>query len=420
MAFGERIRAARKARGWTQRRLAEEAKLSQPFVSAVERGRVGRTAQVDALLRVLGLDPEGPAREEPEPDHAAIDAALQWNAPLPPLNLPVSLKVHRQPEVSGDFFVFLPLPRNQLLVVAADVAGNGRTAAPAAIYLQGWLRGCVSTWTAAPRLESLAQSLIEELDAVHSDAAFFLALLGPHPALHHAIRYTGLSLGYPAPILLTGGRMRTAPSAGSITRDGRGEPVGPTTIEAPWSLVMASDGLLRRLGAGAEDAGKNALLRWQSGVRRGERPERYLASGAASREDEALAIMRWESWDQDFHFNLLDDAEVDRVAATVERAAEAAVGAGGAAAIRVALAEALDNAHVHGYQGGGGYVHVRHRTEDTRFRVEVEDEGIGTVKPGDGLGLMEHWQCTIEHFSRIPTGTCISISYTADPKGRRP
>jgi transcriptional regulator with XRE-family HTH domain len=38
-AFGERVRAARKARGWTQEDLAYEAQLDRTYIGGIERGR---------------------------------------------------------------------------------------------------------------------------------------------------------------------------------------------------------------------------------------------------------------------------------------------------------------------------------------------------------------------------------------------
>jgi transcriptional regulator with XRE-family HTH domain len=47
---GERIRQVREARGWTQERLAEEAKISKSFLSEVENK--GKNISLDLLLRV--------------------------------------------------------------------------------------------------------------------------------------------------------------------------------------------------------------------------------------------------------------------------------------------------------------------------------------------------------------------------------
>src|ERR1700688_4978646 len=47
---GERIREVREAKGWTQDKLADEAKISKGFLSEVENK--GRNMSLDLLLRV--------------------------------------------------------------------------------------------------------------------------------------------------------------------------------------------------------------------------------------------------------------------------------------------------------------------------------------------------------------------------------
>ena len=47
---GERIREVREARGWTQEKLAEEAKISKGFLSEVENK--GKNISLDLLLRI--------------------------------------------------------------------------------------------------------------------------------------------------------------------------------------------------------------------------------------------------------------------------------------------------------------------------------------------------------------------------------
>ena len=47
---GERIKQVREARGWTQERLADEAKISRGFLSEVEKH--GKNISLDLLLRV--------------------------------------------------------------------------------------------------------------------------------------------------------------------------------------------------------------------------------------------------------------------------------------------------------------------------------------------------------------------------------
>lgn len=50
MTVGERIKHVREARGWTQDRLAQEAKISRGFLSEVEKH--GKNISLDLLLRI--------------------------------------------------------------------------------------------------------------------------------------------------------------------------------------------------------------------------------------------------------------------------------------------------------------------------------------------------------------------------------
>ena len=53
-AIGKRVRAMRKARGYTQEQLAERADISFPFVGHIERGtRVMSIKTLDSLARAL-------------------------------------------------------------------------------------------------------------------------------------------------------------------------------------------------------------------------------------------------------------------------------------------------------------------------------------------------------------------------------
>jgi len=56
--FGKRVRAARKALGWTQERLADEAGLHPTYVGDTERGE--RNVGLDNILKLaksLGVQP---------------------------------------------------------------------------------------------------------------------------------------------------------------------------------------------------------------------------------------------------------------------------------------------------------------------------------------------------------------------------
>src|SRR5574343_1910858 len=91
---GERILSLRKARGWNQRRLAQEAGVSHPFVSQVERGQSGISepvlkqfaAALGVPLEELTGEPMRPAPEllerELSSDESRIIRALRKVAPL--------------------------------------------------------------------------------------------------------------------------------------------------------------------------------------------------------------------------------------------------------------------------------------------------------------------------------------------------
>jgi transcriptional regulator with XRE-family HTH domain len=56
--FGDRVRAQRLKRGWSQERLAEEAGLHMTYVSSVERGERNVTLLTIArLAQALGINP---------------------------------------------------------------------------------------------------------------------------------------------------------------------------------------------------------------------------------------------------------------------------------------------------------------------------------------------------------------------------
>lgn len=63
--------------------------------------------------------------------------------------------------------------------------------------------------------------------------------------------------------------------------------------------------------------------------------------------------------------------------------------------IKMAVAEAVNNAIIHGYRGGGGRVWLTLEQKEKRLRIVVEDEGVGfggddgqEKQEGEGLGLM--------------------------------
>lgn len=61
LSLGQKIRIARIARRWTQDDLAEEALVAQHQVSALERDLPVYPSARQRILKILGLNGEGPA-----------------------------------------------------------------------------------------------------------------------------------------------------------------------------------------------------------------------------------------------------------------------------------------------------------------------------------------------------------------------
>ncbi len=56
--FGDRLLAARKAKGFTQKELASKANVSQATISDIERGRNSSSAEALPLAKALGISVE--------------------------------------------------------------------------------------------------------------------------------------------------------------------------------------------------------------------------------------------------------------------------------------------------------------------------------------------------------------------------
>jgi transcriptional regulator with XRE-family HTH domain len=74
--MGERIRAARKARGWNAARLAQEAGVAPNTLSNIERGLGYQDGKLAAVMEALGMDPLAPPAG---PDYPAdVELARAW------------------------------------------------------------------------------------------------------------------------------------------------------------------------------------------------------------------------------------------------------------------------------------------------------------------------------------------------------
>lgn len=409
MKIGEAVRRARHARGWTQKELANHALLSQATVARIEHGimPVSRSKLV-MVAKALGVDLDSFAAPEPAERAPMLEAHAIRTMPAR-LGLELAIDIDQQPEQGGDFFAFVPVASDEVLVAAVDVAGNGPSAMPAARYLQGWIRGHALA-SGAPRLDVLADTLRAELTFTGIEAAWYLALLKNPTAT--TLHYQAISSSFPAPLLLVDEFGTTLPSVDptnpSLT------PVTYVSLHPPITLALATDGLLRRLGVGDEQAGKRSLRRWLNG----ERGRRSISAQFGARQtsviDESLAVIRWSPWDMRFLFDISDATSRHDVQKHIRARAAETVGAR-ADDLGRALAEALHNILSHAYPGGAGRVEVTYRIMPGQVDVEVRDEGAGTFHEGDGMALIRK-SCSARFLHDSGSGHVVYLRCSVEDK----
>ncbi len=399
MPLGDAIRRARLRRGWTQAQLAAEIGRSQPYVSQIERGRGGSPRDIERIRELLDLEPEPAAPER------QLVAELEWDGPPQSVRSGWVMKTWQRPRPSGDFVLFRSHDSGDLTVVAVDVVGHGPRAAPIAIYLQGWVRGTCPA-SKALRADDLAERLHQELGDTGLAANYYVGVFRLIDAKRHLVSYEGTGQGYPPPLLIIAGS--TAPSA-PAPGSPASPPVRHDSLVPPWRLVIASDGLLRRLGAGHESEGKRSLLRWQTGTRREAFPARFLETEQRVTDDESFALLSWQRWDGTTRFDIENATERHRAYDLVKEAA-AELDAAVAERIGHVLVEAFSNCARHAYPEGYGSVIVRWRREGDRFRVEVEDSGRGgAVEEGSGFATMRRW-ASVDYWKSGVNGLTVSLS----------
>ena len=231
-----------------------------------------------------------------------------------------------------------------------------------------------------------------------------MALLWPSagPASEAGIAYEACSNAYPEPLLFVGAPPAVVAATGGPPRPGTPAHRAVRRIDTlPWTLVITSDGLLSRVGGGSEAAGKRAIRRWQTGVRRRQSAALFNKTTAGLVDDESMMVIRGTAWNEGYHFDVGDDAERHRFKRHLsqqlrERGCDPEV----ASDLLTAVSEAVGNVAAHAY-GGPGLVHIRYRQEGRRHRIEVEDEGQGpaaNAKPGSGTAVMKATSAIVEDF----------------------
>lgn len=392
---GDQIKQRRVQMGWTQADLAKAAGCGQAMISMVERSAMKPSPVLHArIVRCLA------ERSTPIEKQESAASLLAPTIPPPsfPAQMPLSAREWFRPQLPGDFLVVQSLTADSVFIAVLDISGNAPAVSGQRLYLQGWLRGWLSKQTTTPQLKTVVQDLSAEMETTGIQGAGCFVLLALHGGFPHTVSYEAASCGFPPPLLLCGPPYRT-PESCSL---GPPLPCSSRTVEsiridrlsAPWSLILASDGLLSRLGGGDETAGVKAVRRWQTGRSREQPPDTYLMTRELPLSDEFFARVEWTGWDEQSAFDITNDAECRRVVALCTSTVDRVLGKKTGDLYRQCLVEAINNAHRHAYGGGEGRLTVRFREEMEGFRAEVEDEGRGEVtekqmdKPRGGFALM--------------------------------
>jgi len=425
---GRKIRNRRIVHGLTQVQLAEKVGRSQSTISAIEAGRSEPSPLLkNRLTRVFehlesehkNAGQEGMDRRETVfdlPDIQVADQQAQTH---------LGITRWRRPDESGDHGCVISVSDSAVIVAAIDVAGQGTGAFPAALYLLGWLRGQVASSATTPRLSALAGHFSEELRRVDLEASLYLGLLDFHKGPIPSFTYEGASYGFPPPLLISGPPFRTLESAHvgpSLPSSLGAERVARVeSLTGPWRLVIATDGLLRRLGEGKEVEGLRPLRKWQTG------PNRDILSSPALRDgpeadDEMLITIQSEVWQEETVFSADDTAERNRLLLQIRQEHEQVASSEETDGFLQAVLEAIENVSDHAYdKKAGGIVRVR-RLMDHRYHwVEVEDEGSNRIKPADvrrsnsGFSVMRRFASAVDYRRRPTGGTVVTLVAKHEP-----
>jgi hypothetical protein len=240
------------------------------------------------------------------------------------------------------------------------------------------------------------------------EAAWFLAILRlPSDGHDQAVLYESVSAGYPAPLLFTGPPFESLPSTAPMAAPAV---LHTLALDAPLRIVLASDGLLRRLGAGDESKGRRSLFSWQTGPQRDRDPKDHLSVVSAPVDDESLLVVTYADWDREYRFDVADSDEKARTKRDIETRVVAARGSHARPRVLRALSEALSNVQQHAYQGPG-MVTVRVRCTATMARIEIADHGRGgQIEPGDGTKLIRAAASHVDVRRNHPAGTIVHIT----------
>ncbi len=395
---GRVLKAARVALGLTQKKLAQELLTSQARISLVERGRISAPRLRQLMAQRLNVQPS------PAPTDAVV------------MSRPRSVEVtgwvqserwSSRPE-SGDFHDVVQL-ENDHVFLAGDVAGNGPAILPLASYLHGFACGYLSTG-ATPDPTSYALALLDECATrgIASSLCVGVLRLGQATRGH---RIQVATFGYPEPLLVAGPPYRTPIPTVRELKHMRSQLNGRELlwdVSEPWRLIVASDGLLSRLGGGDEAKGRRSLLRWAQGSERDRPIASFVGNVEPMHEDESILILEEDNWDLERDINPCSTAVAD-----LHEEIRKHLRATPVLAMRVnhVMDEALTNVFHHA-QVAKATVGLRSDRDVVRLRVMDSGPGMPEHPKRRGLEAMRGHSDWLTVERAHPSGTIITVGFS--------
>jgi len=334
----------------------------------------------------------------------------------------------RDTALGGDWYDVFQLPNGRVALSIGDVVGHGLHAA----VVMGQIRQSIR----AAALEDAHPSRVlkrasEVLRLMYSPEGMATALFGIFDPATSTFTYA--AAGHPPPAL------------GGVDREPEmlvsgGLPLGYMGVEEPPShtMTLPAGSLLAFYTDGLTEterdpvAGEAALvdaLRHELAVPSANHAEAIVERvlGARSAADDIAVITLGVDQIPLEEFDLTLPAE-PASALLVRQAlrkllADAGSDEDDAAAITVAVGEAVNNAIEHAYGAASGVVRVRARHDGARLRADVEDAGAWRPDRapdggGHGLGLMRALVDRVDVVTS-PTGTTVSLAATIRAPGPR-
>ena len=390
--------------------VAKRLGTSQSTISQVERGRLVVPELRRAMAALLGV--EALVATVRGPRNLSLPKVLDEATPT----TLCKATLWRSRDASGDWLDVVNVGADTLFV-AGDVAGNGEELAPLANYMLGLVRGRL-LHVGVPDLRALATELLDEGVERGITTTILLALLrrsrrNPLEAQLDVVRF-----GHPEPVVVTGPPFATPLSEQrTLSHEGSGLRGFQTTFTLvdPWRVVVASDGLLNRLGGRDEAAGRRVLYRWAQSKTRSAPITELVGRDEPRYEDESAMVIDGAAFTYeavDFHPDDVVSLDVLKVVQTELRTeAEELRERVGAGAM-----EALNNVHHH---SGAGTATLRLRVGAQRVLVEVSDEGTGmpkTQKKSGGIAAMKAHADEIWIESNHPSGTRVTLIFNREPR----